>query len=160
MKRFFKRVLIAVGLLFGILVAVRVGWWVVDPESLAAWDAKVKARGDARAEARRAQQERKPREEKQESAAVVDAADMVDRKPRRAERVREGGVESTSRSMSFPACLELIRATATDLAVAPINLVETDILRMVRFNTTDGSVLVSCSALDEKVVLTRSPYQG
>jgi hypothetical protein len=66
--------------------------------------------------------------------------------------------DSSGRSMPFEQCLQVIRRTASELAVAPVNIVETDILRMVRFCTVDGSVLVSCSRPDEKMVLTRSPY--
>lgn len=58
-----------------------------------------------------------------------------------------------SRTMRFDLCLELIRNTATRLGVAPVNIVETSILRMVRFPTIDGSVLVTCSAPDEKVLI-------
>jgi hypothetical protein len=64
--------------------------------------------------------------------------------------------ESTTKTMSFEACLEAIRSVASDLGVAPINIVETNDLRMVRFPTADGSVLVTCSRPDRKMVLTIS----
>jgi hypothetical protein len=67
--------------------------------------------------------------------------------------------QSTSDSMSFEQCLQVIRQTASELGVAPINIVETNILRMVRFCTTDGSVLITCSDPDQKMVLTASPYR-
>ena len=73
---------------------------------------------------------------------------------------RESGVESTSQSMDFESCLANITGVATELGVAPINIVETSVVRMVRFNTTDGSVLVTCSAPDQKMVITKSPYKG
>jgi hypothetical protein len=66
-------------------------------------------------------------------------------------------VESTSKAMSFEACLAAIRQVSGDLGIAPINIVETEILRMVRFPTADGSVLVTCSRPDSKLVITRSP---
>ena len=64
--------------------------------------------------------------------------------------------ESTTKTMSFENCLQVIRSTAVDLGVAPINIVETNDLRMVRFPTADGSVLVTCSRPDRKMVLTIS----
>ncbi len=64
--------------------------------------------------------------------------------------------QSTSKSMSFQDCLRVIQNTASQLGVAPINLVETSDLRMVRFPTTDGSVMVTCSKPDRKMVTTIS----
>lgn len=66
-------------------------------------------------------------------------------------------VESTSKTMSFEACIATIQRVAGDLGVVPINIVETGILRMVRFPTDDGSVLITCSKPDRKLVITRSP---
>ena len=63
--------------------------------------------------------------------------------------------QSESRTMEFDQCLPLIRQTVTQLGVAPINIVETQDIRIVRFPTSDGGVLVSCSRLDRKVVITR-----
>lgn len=68
----------------------------------------------------------------------------------------QAGAQSTARPMEFDRCLQLIRSTAGKLGVAPINIVETNDLRMVRFVTADGSVLVTCSRPDRKMVLTRS----
>jgi hypothetical protein len=65
-------------------------------------------------------------------------------------------MESQSRPMGFEQCLELIRNTATQLGVAPKNVVETSTVRIVRFVTSDGSVLVTCSRADQKVTITRS----
>ena len=64
--------------------------------------------------------------------------------------------QSTSKAMSFEDCLKVIRDTATSLGVAPINIAETSELRMVRFPTADGSVLVTCSKPDRKMVMTVS----
>lgn len=63
---------------------------------------------------------------------------------------------SNSMDMSFDDCLSLIRRTSSDLGVAPKNIVETDIMRMVRFEASDGTVLVTCSRPDGKAVITRS----
>lgn len=69
-------------------------------------------------------------------------------------------IESSSRSMGFEDCLSTIAQVSTDLWIAPNNIVETSGMRVVRFNTTEGSVLVSCSALTDKMVLTKSPWQA
>ena len=64
--------------------------------------------------------------------------------------------QSTSKAMSFDDCLKVIRNTATQLGVAPVNIAETSELRMVKFPTADGSVLVTCSKPDRKMVMTVS----
>ncbi len=67
-----------------------------------------------------------------------------------------GAQQSTSKSMSFEDCIKTIQITASQLGVAPINIVETNDVRMVRFLTADGSVLVTCSRADRKMVTTLS----
>lgn len=64
--------------------------------------------------------------------------------------------QSTSKSMSFDDCLRVIQRTATQLGVAPFNIVETRDMRMVRFPTSGGSVVVTCSRPDRKMVMTVS----
>ena len=59
--------------------------------------------------------------------------------------ITPASAQTQTRTMSFEACLETIRKVASDLGVAPINIVETDIARIVRFPTSDGSVVVTCS---------------
>ena len=66
-------------------------------------------------------------------------------------------VKTETTDASFEVCLESIRRISTQIGVAPINIVETDIMRMVRFPTSDGSVLVTCSKPDRKMVVTQSP---
>lgn len=63
------------------------------------------------------------------------------------------------KSMSFENCLRMIRNVSGKLGVAPVNVVETNILRIVRFKTDDGSgksVLVTCSKLDQKMMMNES----
>jgi hypothetical protein len=67
--------------------------------------------------------------------------------------------ESRAINMSFEKCLATIRQTSSDLGVAPINIVETNVMRMVRFPTSDGSVLITCSRPDQRMVLTKSPHR-
>lgn len=64
---------------------------------------------------------------------------------------------SESRPMSFEACLATIRGYASETKVAPVAIVETSDLRIVRFPAADGSVLVTCSRPDGRMVLTKSP---
>lgn len=61
-----------------------------------------------------------------------------------------------TRSMSFENCNTLIRQMAGQFGIAPVNIVETTIMRVVRFPTTDGSVLVTCSAPDRKMIVEQS----
>jgi len=64
--------------------------------------------------------------------------------------------ETETVSMSFEGCLANIRHIASQFGIAPVNIVETNILRIVRFPTGDGSILVSCSSPDNKMVVTKS----
>ena len=65
-------------------------------------------------------------------------------------------VKTITKPATFEQCQQLIRKTATDLGVAPVNIVETTAVRVVKFPTEDGSVLVSCSKEDKKMILTIS----
>ena len=60
--------------------------------------------------------------------------------------------KSTSKAMGFEDCLRTIRGVAADLGVAPINIIETNDVRIVRFLTSDGSVLITCSRPDRKMI--------
>ena len=68
-------------------------------------------------------------------------------------------VKSISRRMSFDRCLTQIQDMATTLQETPINIMETSQMRMVRWVMVDGSFLITCSKPDNKIVLTKSPYQ-
>ena len=65
-----------------------------------------------------------------------------------------------SSPMSFPGCLQTIRNTANHLRVAPVNVVSTKILRVVRLKTSDGSVLIRCSRPDHKMLITTSLHRS
>lgn len=67
-----------------------------------------------------------------------------------------GQPSTSSTQMGFADCLQSIRRAAEELGVAPVNIVETDSVRIVRFNTTDGSVLITCSRDDAKMLVTVS----
>jgi hypothetical protein len=63
---------------------------------------------------------------------------------------------STSEVMPFDECISRIQKISEELAIAPINIVETSDVRMVKFKADDGSVLLTCSRLDRKLIVTRS----
>jgi hypothetical protein len=60
-----------------------------------------------------------------------------------------------SQQLSFEGCLELIRRTSQELGVAPLNIVETTEMRVVKYVTIDGSVLVTCDRAQGTAVVTR-----
>ncbi|QDH72613.1 hypothetical protein [Brevundimonas sp. M20] len=74
--------------------------------------------------------------------------------------ISSDGLPTMTRSMDFQTCLRTIQEMATDFGVPPTNIVETTGTRIVRFNTADGSVLVTCSAADRKLVAVQSPHRG
>lgn len=74
--------------------------------------------------------------------------------------VSSDGLPTMTKVMDFQTCLRTIQTMATDFGVAPVNIVETTDVRIVRFNTSDGSVLVTCSGPDGKMVAVQSPHQG
>ena len=65
--------------------------------------------------------------------------------------------ETDTRSMAFDQCLSVIQTSATDLGVAPVTMVETATVRMVRFLFADGSVQITCSAIGSTMAVTLSP---
>ena len=71
-------------------------------------------------------------------------------------------IPSESRSMDFDECKKLQASTllsSVGTKTKVFSTVTTDILTSIRVCTTDGSVLLSCSKLDNKLVVTKSPYQ-
>lgn len=67
----------------------------------------------------------------------------------------ETAATSTSRNMSFDACLATIDVAARQFGT-PINVVDSSDVRIVRIPTSDGSVLITCSRPDQKMITTRS----
>jgi len=66
-------------------------------------------------------------------------------------------METTSRTLplAFDKCLGIIRYMGVQTGVAPVNIVKTQSMRMARFDTESGSVLITCSRPDQKMVITR-----
>ena len=68
-------------------------------------------------------------------------------------------LKSETRSMSYSACNQHILNMAQQLG-APVNIMEeTGVSRIVRFRASDGSVLVTCSGRDRKMIVTQSPHR-
>ena len=76
---------------------------------------------------------------------------------------KEVGLETTTKEMGFDSCVALQSQFANELTSSGnykvVNIVDTDILSIKRMCTNDGSVLVTCSKPDNKMVLTKSPHQ-
>lgn len=67
--------------------------------------------------------------------------------------------KSQSMSMSFEDCLARKETVISQLGVNPkdiIPVVNTNIMTMTKLCTVDGSVIVTCSRPDNKMVLTQS----
>ena len=79
---------------------------------------------------------------------------------RRPQPSTKTGVQSSTETMSFERCIAWIQEVAGEFGIAPINIIESNIVRTVRFNTSDSSLLVTCSRPDRTMVLTRSPHRG
>ncbi|UCP00099.1 hypothetical protein LF844_09885 [Metapseudomonas lalkuanensis] len=70
-----------------------------------------------------------------------------------------GEASSTSSHATFEQCEAVKSKVITDLNVPPsqiIPIINTSIMTVTRICTADGSVLISCSREDEKMVVTRS----
>ena len=62
----------------------------------------------------------------------------------------------TVKTMGFDACISNIQTISGQLGIVPVNIVETSDLRIVRFVTSDGNVLVTCSRPDRKMLVRMS----
>jgi hypothetical protein len=67
--------------------------------------------------------------------------------------------ESTSVNMSFEKCQSVQANTIAQLDVPAndiVHVVNTSILTITKIYTVDGSILISCSNPDQKMVITKS----
>lgn len=67
-------------------------------------------------------------------------------------------IQTETSDMDFDQCLLLVRRMSGQLG-KPTNIVETESMRVVRFPASNGSVLVTCSKLDGKLIVTQSPHK-
>ncbi|MCY1305026.1 hypothetical protein D9M69_641220 [compost metagenome] len=70
-----------------------------------------------------------------------------------------GEASSTSTYATFEQCEAVKSKVITDLNVSPskiIPIINTSLMTVTRICTADGSVLISCSREDEKMIVTRS----
>ena len=64
-----------------------------------------------------------------------------------------------ARDLPFEDCLVLIHDVGRSLGIEATPIVDTRDLRLVRFSVSDGSLLVTCSRPDSKIVMVRSPMR-
>ena len=69
------------------------------------------------------------------------------------------GLDSAERPMDFDECNRQIRAFADQFGT-PDNIVDSSIMRTVRFTASDGSVLITCDAIEAKMIIVKSPNSG
>lgn len=69
------------------------------------------------------------------------------------------GVPDDARDLPFEDCLVLIHDVGRSLGIEATPIVDTRDLRLVRFSVSDGSLLVTCSRPDSKIVMVRSPMR-
>lgn len=74
--------------------------------------------------------------------------------------VSSAGLDTAERPMGFEECNRQIRTLADQLGITPSNIVDSNAMRIVRFSTVDGSVLVTCDAIDDKMIVVKSPSSG
>lgn len=98
-----------------------------------------------------------------ESEVVAELEEVVVEPERVAEpeKLDEGSVvESKSAEMDFASCLlqqtELSEAISSSGNYNVIPIVDTQILSMVKFCTNDDSIIHTCSAPDNKMIVTRT----
>lgn len=79
--------------------------------------------------------------------------------PKKTSQSKQSGnnVESHSQQMDFSSCISLQKQTADFLGGQTVlHLVNTSDLSVVKYCTTNGAVLITCSKPDEKMVTTKS----
>ena len=74
--------------------------------------------------------------------------------------VSSDGFPTTTKPMAFEACLRAVATMSDETGMTPINIAESRVARIVRFNTRDGSVLVMCSRPDRNMVIVVFPRRG
>ena len=70
--------------------------------------------------------------------------------------IATAAAESTSTSMSFEKCQAVQASTIAQLNVPPKDIVNTSTMTVTKLYVEDGSVIVTCSAPDQKMVITKS----
>jgi len=68
-------------------------------------------------------------------------------------------VKTQTVEMGFYDCKNRIIFMKAKFGIAPEIIADTSDVKMVRFPTSDGSVIVTCSRPDEKMAVTQSPYR-
>ncbi len=74
--------------------------------------------------------------------------------------VSSSGQPTSSRTLPFSECVAFIYASAASFGIDPITIVNTDIMKVVRLPAQGGSVLMTCSRPDQKLVIVQSDNEG
>lgn len=93
-------------------------------------------------------------------APVAKTAPQPTQQPKPPKSEPQSAPTSEGQTMSFEACSELQNRTIASVIGTEYKhsiVVDTKELRMVRVCTNDGSVLITCNALDQKVITAQSP---
>jgi hypothetical protein len=64
------------------------------------------------------------------------------------------GTENRTSKVAFSDCIATIGKLSQELGVAPINIVETSNLRLVKYPTRDGSVMIQCVGTEGTMTVT------
>jgi hypothetical protein len=65
------------------------------------------------------------------------------------------GAETRQASMSFEDCVSLVDDVSEELGVAPVSILRTSDMWVMRVDAVDGSLLLSCSRPANRLTLTR-----
>ena len=77
------------------------------------------------------------------------------------QQAESSDVESKTSSMDFATCQNFVLSSEAEMlsiGLATKTIVQSDVLIIKRFCTADGSVLMTCSKPDNKLVVTKSPH--
>jgi len=108
---------------------------------------------------KRLERERVAKEEAEREKARKSAATQEQNSKKQVPDYRSQPPESNSIPMSFQDCLSRKTQVIASLGVNPrhiIPIVNTGIMTMDRICTSDGSVLITCSKPDRKMIVTKS----
>jgi|GEM_PF-5766768 len=100
-------------------------------------------------------------DESLEQSPIKTEASMSEIRPE--SHVTSTGLENVTQHMSFAACNASVEQMLIDLAGSSYkswSIVDTIDVKVTRICTNDGSLLVTCSSIDEKMVITKSPSRN
>lgn len=66
------------------------------------------------------------------------------------------GRETVVQTISFKGCLNAAQALANQIGVKPAVVIDTKWVKMFRITGSDGTILVTCSGKERKMVISRT----